>query len=439
MEHDQGPGLPSQQASWTFWHRNKSTGTTLATKTDRVSRPRSLLVLRPLSKINIREVPKSAFANLIGTTAPQAFHAEIASHKYDAAGNCIYITVYDDEHASRILTTTQLTIKQNGKCTSVPVEVKKSPHRPNTTRGVITVEPEDSNEDIFEWLRCEHAEILSVHRIGKTNRAVVTFDSPTLPKTVKYYMAIVKVSPYVPKRMVCYNCHRIGHMSKYCPSQTVCRTCGRPHDAGEDCGPTVYCAACDELGHIAVSPTCPSRFPSNNTPLKDSVKGISWADRIREKETQHQPNKSQGSCDTQQVPPYAAVLTQLAALREEIQQLKTENQELKKALAGTNQNVTKTNPNKPASRNNTRPSRSPGIKRTPTSQSRIDPELSQALHAIRTDIQRERTTRQDDLGKIRSLLESHVQHTTALLQRFSEGLTPTDAPEEPPRKVHIQQ
>lgn len=74
-------------------------------------------------------------------------------------------------------------------------------------------------------------------------------------------MAIIKVSPYIPKRMVCYNCHRIGHMSKYCPSQTVCRTCGRPHDAGEDCGPTVYCAACDEIGHIAVSPTCPSRLP----------------------------------------------------------------------------------------------------------------------------------------------------------------------------------
>lgn len=432
MEHDQEPGTPSQPASW---HRNKSTGTAPITKTDRVSRPRSLLVLRPLSKTSIREIPKSAFANLIGTTAPQAFHSEIASHKYDAAANCLYITVYDNEHAARILATTQITVKQNGKCISIPVEVKKSPHRPNTTRGVITVEPEDTNDDIFEWLRCEHAEILSAHRIGKTNRAVVTFDSPTLPKSVKYYMAIIKVSPYVPKRMVCYNCHRIGHMAKYCPSQTVCRTCGRPHDENEDCGPTVYCAACDELGHLAVSSDCPSRLPSNNTPVKDSTKGISWADRIRPNEAQRQLSKSQGPCDSQQSPTYAAILSQLAALREEVQQLKTENQELKKALAEKNQNATKTNPTKPASRNNTRPSRSPGIKRTPTSQTRIDPELTQALHAMRTDIQRERTIRQDDIGKIRTLLESHMRQTTAILQRFSKELPPTEAPEEPPRKV----
>lgn len=239
----------------------------------------------------------------------------------------------------------------------------------------------------------------------------------------------------MPKRMVCYNCHRIGHMSKYCPSEMVYRTCGRPHDAGEDCSPTVYCAACDEIGHIAVSPTCPSRIPPNNTPAKNSAKGISWADRICTNETQRQSNKSQGLCDSQQSPTYAAILSQLAALREEIQQLKTENQELKKALAAKNHNATKTNPSKPASHNNTCPSRSPGIKRTPTSQSRIDLEVTQALHAIRTDIHRERTARQDDIGKIRSLLESHVQQTTALLQRFSEGSTPTEALKEHPRKV----
>lgn len=116
LEQDHEPVPPSQRAPLTSWHRNKSTGTTPPTKTDQVSRPRSLLVLRPISKTSIREIPKSAFADLIGSTTPQAFHSEIASHKYDAAGNCLHITVYDDQHAARILATTQITLK--GRCAS---------------------------------------------------------------------------------------------------------------------------------------------------------------------------------------------------------------------------------------------------------------------------------------------------------------------------------
>lgn len=81
----------------------------------------------------------------------------------------------------------------------VNVEVKLSPFKPSTTRGVITIELDETNEETLRWLRCEQAKILACTRLGRTNWAILTFDSPTLPKVVKYYMAILEVSPTRPK------------------------------------------------------------------------------------------------------------------------------------------------------------------------------------------------------------------------------------------------
>lgn len=105
---------------------------------------------------------------------------------------------------------TSLIFQHNGQTLTLPTEIRHIPNRSNSSKGVITVEPGDSNEEILNWVRCERAEVLSAQRIGKTNRAILTFDAPEAPKVVKYYMAIVKVSPYQPKRMVCFSCHQIG-------------------------------------------------------------------------------------------------------------------------------------------------------------------------------------------------------------------------------------
>lgn len=162
-------------------------------------------------------------------------------------------------------------------------------------------------------------------------------------------MAIVKVTAYHPKRMVCYNCHQIGHMAKYCPHATVCRTCGRSHADTSECGPTVYCVACKEVGHISVSSKCPSRVPANNnSPANDSSRGISWADRIAQSAVSNSTKGPTTNSPVTDLRPgtqssvqqnnalNSEVLVQLASLRKEVQQLRKENQELKKALAEKN-------------------------------------------------------------------------------------------------------
>lgn len=444
MDQDQSQENARNDLPHPTWQRAPPNTANAISRTDRVSRPRLTLALRPLTRFSVRDIPKCAFAHLIGINAPQTFLAEIASHKYDLAGNCALITVYDQEHARRISQTTSMQIRHNGKVVSVPVEVKTSQHRPNTTRGVIEVEPEESNEEIQRWIRCEQAEVIHVQRIGKTNRAVITFDSPTLPKVVKYYMAIVKVTAYHPKRMVCYNCHQIGHMAKHCPHATVCRTCGRSHPDTSECGPTVYCVACKDVGHISVSSKCPSRLPAKtNLPANDIARGVSWANRIAQSagySSMRGASSNLPASDLRHAQQInlqndnslsSEVLTQLASLRQEVQQLRKENQELKKALAERNpQASTPQETGQP--KGSTRRSRSQSKKLTPTSQPRIEPELMQVLNIIRSDIHKERASRQDEIGKIRILFESFMKETSSMIEYITNKLPDK---EEPPRKV----
>lgn len=417
------------------------------TRSDRVSRSRYHLVLRPLIKYNVNDIPKHTFAHLIGATAPQSFLAELASHKYDTTGNCIYINVYDETHVSRLTQVASVFFVRQGAQQCVPVEIKLSPYKPNTTRGVITIEPNESNEETLRWLRCEQANILACHRLGRTNRAVVTFDTPTLPKAVKYYMAIIKVSPYQPKRLVCYNCHNVGHMARSCPAQTVCNSCGKPHGESEECGPQIYCVACKEYGHISLNPTCPSRIPTPpaNNPHKDINRGVSWADRARGAQTDQSKTlitSHPTNAKSEQEPTMAAVLSQLAALRADIQQLRNENQqlrnenqELKRQL---DSKTTLTAAAKQFPNSQTRPSRSQSTKRTPTSRPTSESPLQLALQTVRTDIHRERLARQAERKKDQENFEGQINEIRTLIQRVLEKLPSRDNSKEPPRKVPIR-
>lgn len=465
----EGDEVDQDGVPWTRWQRRRPTRKTAITRLDRVSRPRSLLLLRPLAKVSVRDIPKTALATLIGTTAPSEDHAELSTHRYDIAGNCIQISVYDIEHATRLCNASRLNYTHNSRNVSMPIEVKMSAHRPNTSRGVITVEPGDDNATILQWLRCEQAEVLSAQRIGKTNRAVIIFDSPTLPRVVKYYMAIVRVSPYAPKRMVCFNCHSIGHMAKYCPKQPVCRKCGHKHADDDVCERTLFCVACQEDGHLAVNPICPTRLASAKSQQDRKVKsrqdnkeqGVSWADRIRghgsasntsnisDRETSPvSPSASDGTSSQ-------AIIAQLESLRHEMHLLREENRRLKEELAALRQgpptsqivplapsadNI-KQSIRKSPSKSSSRPSRSKSVKRTPTSQTarrkNIDTsEVMQVLSLIRGDLQRERLSRQEEIEKIRIRSEQHITQATAMIQYLTGRLSESESSEEgPPRKV----
>lgn len=244
------------------------------TRDDRVSRSRFTLQLRPLVKIRIRQIPRHAIASIIGHTAPSAELAEMASVTYDDVANSAHIALNDEAHANRLSKIDHLSISHNGRTETIEVAIKPIPSNKNTTRGVIQVDPAESDATIHSWVRCEHAEILKVQKIGKSDRAILTFNSSTLPRTVKYYMELVRVAEYRPKRLVCFNCHCLGHMSKYCPSPSVCGECGRAHSAEAECDSTTYCVVCKENGHLAVSKVCPSRVPKKEERSPNSTSAI---------------------------------------------------------------------------------------------------------------------------------------------------------------------
>lgn len=100
MDHD--AASTDQGGRWTpAWTRRKPTKQSVITRLDRVSRPRELLLLRPLSKISVRDIPKNALAALIGGAAPTSEFAELSTHRYDLAGNSIQISLYDKGYACR--------------------------------------------------------------------------------------------------------------------------------------------------------------------------------------------------------------------------------------------------------------------------------------------------------------------------------------------------
>lgn len=231
------------------------------TKTDRVSRQRYTLQLKPLAKLRIRDIPRHAIASIIGRAAPNAELAEMASVTFDDAANSARIAVYDTVHAMRLAQVDHLILRQNDKLERIEIVIEQAPFNKNTIRGVIQVDPADSNEAILSWVQCEQADILKVRKIGKTDRAILTFDSTTLPKTVKYYMELVRVAEYRPKRLVCFNCHSLRHMAKFCPSPSVCKDCGRPHPETAEWDSAEYCVICKETGHLSVSKVCPTRLP----------------------------------------------------------------------------------------------------------------------------------------------------------------------------------
>ncbi|KAH9365038.1 hypothetical protein HPB48_022747 [Haemaphysalis longicornis] len=220
---------PTQDDSDDGWLRVVLSKKKRPTRNERVSRSRINLQLRPLAKIRIREIPRRAIANAIGYTAPSAELAEMAAVTLYDAANSAHIALYDENHAAKLLRLDHLTYRQNGKVETIEVVIEPMQSHKNTIRGVIQVDPADSNDTILNWVRCEQADIIRVQKIGKSNRAILTFESTTLPRVVKYYMELVRVVDYHPKRIVCFNCHNLCHMAKFCPSPSVCKECGRSH------------------------------------------------------------------------------------------------------------------------------------------------------------------------------------------------------------------
>ncbi|KAH7965082.1 hypothetical protein HPB49_003296 [Dermacentor silvarum] len=248
-----------------------------------VSRPHFFVLVRPLNQMSIEEVPKSTIARLIGQTAPTSVAAEHSAFRYIPKANAVRLSIWDQQHLNNLLAQRELTLTPgtSGEARRIPVEiVDETQPAEVTSKGVVKIRPEHTEEYIANHIRGESANILGFRIMGKTQMLLVTFDTPHPPRRLSLYYEIVPVYEHRPRALACFRCHGLGHMAKFCPSLAVCRHCGRMHKEDIECEETPFCVACQAAGHISLAPNCPTRAckaasspPPKKSPATETERG----------------------------------------------------------------------------------------------------------------------------------------------------------------------
>ena len=102
------------------------------------------------------------------------------------------------------------------------IDVKASPHRSlNSSKGVIRDYQKDllelSNEQIVDELASQGVTQVSRYILKKngneirTNTLFITFNTPTPPERLVLGYYVVRVKPYVPNPLRCFQCQEFGH------------------------------------------------------------------------------------------------------------------------------------------------------------------------------------------------------------------------------------
>nr|CAH7746196.1 unnamed protein product [Callosobruchus chinensis] len=132
----------------------------------------------------------------------------------------------------------------------IPILVEAALHRPD---------PEKTEEICNEL---SSIGVIEVRRIKSkrdgmlvdTANHILTFNKPTLPKEIKVAMYNLKVRPYIPSPLRCFNCQKFGHTTTRCSFQKIC-VCGKQPHEGTPCDSPVICPNC-QGNHPAQSKQC---------------------------------------------------------------------------------------------------------------------------------------------------------------------------------------
>ena len=148
------------------------------------------------------------------------------------------------------------------------LKVTVSEHKTlNTSRGIIKDRAlkGESEKDICDYLKNQGVIAVKRFTIKKefdtieTNTLLLTFNSVSVPNSVKIFYRIIPVDIYVPNPLRCYNCQRFGHHESDCPADyaSICEKCGEggfTHLASA-CPNPVKCVNCG-LDHLSRSNVC---------------------------------------------------------------------------------------------------------------------------------------------------------------------------------------
>lgn len=275
--------------------RRRSRQTYRKVDAERTKLQRTTVLIRPKDHRSVTAIPKVTLHKLIQATAPDAKVADYATCKTNAQSNTVTVTTYDELHADNLCKVSTIQVTEE---TTFEVEIFRL-YGHNVSRGVITTDPNNTNEELRSVLRCETANVLEARQMGKSGRALLTFDSPVLPKRIKYYSELCKVTPYVARMLICYRCHGEGHMQKYCPNEEICSRCGTGHTEKECERQDKHCVTCKGNGHLATDATCPEK----DKRLKENKDRLERRSRSRSRRrTANSKMTQQGSQDLDSYP-----------------------------------------------------------------------------------------------------------------------------------------
>ncbi|GBO19873.1 hypothetical protein AVEN_93223-1 [Araneus ventricosus] len=119
-------------------------------------------------------------------------------------------------------------------------------------------------EDLLDCLKNQN--VIAVKRIAikrngqifPTKQLILTFNNPTLPKSVKIAYINCPVKPYIPDPIRCFKCQKFGHTITACRSNKEnCARCSLPDHNGQTCKSTTpKCFNCSGE-HPSFCRSCP--------------------------------------------------------------------------------------------------------------------------------------------------------------------------------------
>ena len=119
-------------------------------------------------------------------------------------------------------------------------------------RGVIF------DRDLYEFpeeeiLEMSPRSVWRVKKIPGTSMIILTFEDPNVPSHVSFENERVRVRPFIPKPLQCFNCFRFGHPSHVCKNTKLCQVCSAPEHG--PCSAAPKCANCQK-GHKSRDKNC---------------------------------------------------------------------------------------------------------------------------------------------------------------------------------------
>ena len=148
------------------------------------------------------------------------------------------------------------------------IKVSVTEHKTlNSSKGVIRdrMLKDEKESEIVDYLKeqgvigCKRFTIKKDNETIETNTLLLTFNSITVPKSLKIFYRIVPVDVYVPNPLRCFNCQSFGHYEDKCPADpgSVCANCGADGHSHHTsaCKNSAKCVNCGKA-HVSRSNQC---------------------------------------------------------------------------------------------------------------------------------------------------------------------------------------